>query len=781
MTSLLSDITSTVNTLRRRSTRESIRSIVSFRKDKSRKSSGYYPYSIYDQTMVPLILRDPDTTTKLLEVILDSPNGKRTLARLARTCRAMKEPALAVLWRELDSLIPILGLFPSEVLKRARKPGMGMTRPPRDADWNSVTKYGERVQRIAYDEILNNISPTVFPILEQHRPIPFIFPNLKHLTWRAESPAGLDRCSMFLNPQLETLSLDLVGRQPQLNVFLADMSSRLKLTSFSLFSSTSLPSSFSELLLPQDGLQKLVLMVPGALSSNVGRWIASLPQLKSLQLDLSGKSVIAVESFFEELRARSGDSTPSSVGTTDSGVFSGEEVDFSDIRKSALRLTGDLSSKGSFMHVRQLQLTGGVLEIAVFLKHLPSPLIQLELVIEDPPDKADWQDLSAMVCDRFGAALQSLRISATASSRFNDIVRSTSRGEPAANRLSLEHLTNLPALLRLDIDLPESVIFTAADISCLASACPNIEEVRLSPLARFPIPGGPPKLHLRSLAPLMRCKSLHTLAVVVNGTGGSPEVLSSREFSSDSLLRLHVGHSWISDFLHVTILLSHLTPRLETLKWFHERNRPGFIETNAKGWEKVYEALPHLQNMRLAEREFGPRVVEYILEPVVAPETAEKGVNATVLAIDQGVLARPQMKNSSMQFSPVLVDQTIDVKPNLCSASVQAIPQIFDVAIGATVSVVERSVEARQSTRSREVDATAPTSKSSAPPHILSPLILQHLSLWSILSFPKNIISLLFSPRYLLHSLMNNLRWQSPQKPQEDSNISMDNLQVRAH
>lgn len=76
--------------------------------------------------MFPVILRDPDATQKVLEAILDSPNGKRGLSRLARTCKAMSEPALNVLWRELDSLIPIIGLFPSPLMKRARKPGMGL-------------------------------------------------------------------------------------------------------------------------------------------------------------------------------------------------------------------------------------------------------------------------------------------------------------------------------------------------------------------------------------------------------------------------------------------------------------------------------------------------------------------------------------------------------------------------------------------------------------------------------------------------------------------------------
>ena len=76
--------------------------------------------------MFPLILRDPEATAKLLEAVLESPNGKRSLSRLARTFRELSKPALDILWRDLDSLIPIIGLFPGQLLKKARKPGLGL-------------------------------------------------------------------------------------------------------------------------------------------------------------------------------------------------------------------------------------------------------------------------------------------------------------------------------------------------------------------------------------------------------------------------------------------------------------------------------------------------------------------------------------------------------------------------------------------------------------------------------------------------------------------------------
>lgn len=484
---------------------------------------------------------------------------------------------------------------------------------------------------------------------------------------------------MFLNPGIQTVNLKAETKIPELNAFLTDMSSRTKLKGFSFNSSTNLPDAFTGLLAPQKGLEKVVLVAPGALSSGVGRWIASLPHLKCLQLDLTGRSPIAVEGFFDELRPRSGDSTPSSIGSTDSGIFS-DDLDFTEIRKSVMRLTGDLPSRGSFSKLRELHLTGEVANIAVFLKHLDSnSIVHLDIVIEDPPDNADWQDLSGLICDCFSDTLRTLRISATASSKFADLVRSTSRAEPPTKRLSLEQLMNLTNLIRLDIDLPDSIVFTPVDIECLAKACPNLEILRLCPLARFPPPHSP-KITLASLAPLtVHCKRLHTLAVVFNATPGSPSLLKSQMACSPSLLRFHVGHSWAADPLQISILLSHLMPRLESLKWFQEKSRGGFIEAHAKGWQSVSETLPHLQLLRLTEKSFLD-----IFEP---PEisTSEKSVDATVSLTTCGVQARPLSVDASIQISPILVSREVNAVQTTVAEFVDATIPSHEVGVQASV------------------------------------------------------------------------------------------------
>jgi hypothetical protein len=92
--------------------------------------------------MSPPVLRDVEATTRLLEIIQGTPNGSKTVARLARTCRAFNEPAMDVLWSELDSFLPLIGLFPAYIMKRARRPGLGLVRlvstPRHILSWRTV-------------------------------------------------------------------------------------------------------------------------------------------------------------------------------------------------------------------------------------------------------------------------------------------------------------------------------------------------------------------------------------------------------------------------------------------------------------------------------------------------------------------------------------------------------------------------------------------------------------------------------------------------------------------
>ncbi|KAI6107506.1 hypothetical protein EDD16DRAFT_1838502 [Pisolithus croceorrhizus] len=646
--------------------------------------------------MFATILRDPDAAKKLLDTIADSPTGRRSISRLARTCKAICEPALDVLWRELDSLLPLIALFPNNLLKRTRRPGLGLaSHSSHPEDWDRLLEYGKRVRRITYSETSSAISPAVFVTISDHSPVSYILPNLQQLVWKVESTAALEASTLFMNPELQSLVLEIGHKVPKLDAYLSKVCSLTQLTAFSFTSPTTLPQNFTDLLRSQNTLEKLSLVAPGALSRQVGHWAASLPALHSLELDLTGRSVIAVEGFFDDI-IPSGANTPSDT-TSNSSILSGDEIDFTEIRKSSLRLTGDLRHGGVFADLQHVALTGETSNIAVFLKHITSQLTSLELIIEDPPEMTDWQDLSFIICDRFGQSLRSLRITATGSSRFSELVRSTSRaGDPTSRHLPLQYLTSLACLVRLEIDLPESTLFRDEDLQCLAKACPNLEMLKLCPMARFSATSGP-GLSLEGVSFLTtNCRRLHTLWLVIDARRGSEETLASLEVSSRSLLRLHVGHSAVSDPLHTTILLSHLAPHLEILKWFHEKNRPGFVEAHAVGWQKVSDWLPHLQDVRLMER---ARVAAMKKPKVV---TKDQSVDATDKRI---------CEQRATQSTPSLVDRMTQVKPDLLSVFVDATPRCVETQVDATPQVYHKSVGAEPMKADAGVDATPPTVK----------------------------------------------------------------------
>jgi len=57
----------------------------------------------------------------LLDFILETAGGRSSIARLARTCKAISDPALDVLWKHIDGLTPLLRLMPSNLFRVTRR------------------------------------------------------------------------------------------------------------------------------------------------------------------------------------------------------------------------------------------------------------------------------------------------------------------------------------------------------------------------------------------------------------------------------------------------------------------------------------------------------------------------------------------------------------------------------------------------------------------------------------------------------------------------------------
>ncbi|KAG6371869.1 hypothetical protein JVT61DRAFT_8866 [Boletus reticuloceps] len=146
------------------------------------------PYSV-GTNGIPIRAYDPDT--------------RRTLAALARTCRAFTCPALDLLWRRLHSLEPLLWCFTSrEAIFSTRQP----LRPPSPADWVVIRHYACRIQYLEVHDVLALSSFFLGCV-------PFdtnLFPNLKVLKWNTRShiiPIDIKFMYPLLGPNLVVLDI----------------------------------------------------------------------------------------------------------------------------------------------------------------------------------------------------------------------------------------------------------------------------------------------------------------------------------------------------------------------------------------------------------------------------------------------------------------------------------------------------------------------------------------------------------------------------------------------
>ena len=456
-------------------------------------------------------------------------------------------------------------------------------------------------------------------------------------------------------------------------------------------------------------------MTPSVITPPVGRWLSSLQGLKSLQVDVADRSDSTVSTFFN--RTPRSILSPGSSSRSSSGNSSP-----SPSKIDGSMVIVDMRAFEQFPYLQHVNITGDITTVTTFLSNLNSPLQSIELALDEPKKEKEWRNLWSTISHQFGHTLRSLCVSASGASRFQDLIRATARGENSARRLSLYGLQDLHQLIRLELDLPESKVFLNEDLKHLSAACPNLEVAKLCPLSRWPQNHGAPKTTLVGLVPLVsKCRRLHTLQMPLNATGTSDDNIFNLAFSSSSLVRLHVGHSWISDSLQAAILLSHLAPRLESLKWFHERNRPGYIEANNVAWQKVSEILPQLQRLRMHERNQAQVVISQALSPQIQPRSItppppppppipRPRFDSPKVAKESKCIQTDSVvkKNFSMQAQPTLRHKSVSVRAVLCHTSVDATPCTVDSEVDAVPIVQDEGVDARPTMVEQAIETETP-------------------------------------------------------------------------
>ncbi|PVF99454.1 hypothetical protein CPB86DRAFT_285825 [Serendipita vermifera] len=132
-----------------------------------------------------------------LHVYFGGPLGtleRKTLAKLARVCRAWEEVALDALWREIPTVEPLFGLFPPSCMSGAhRHESVQFTRPLVPSDWIRFRHYSCRVYRISLLDTRWTrwtVDFKAFLSLSHFHPGGPILPNLQHWSWDTHRGAG---------------------------------------------------------------------------------------------------------------------------------------------------------------------------------------------------------------------------------------------------------------------------------------------------------------------------------------------------------------------------------------------------------------------------------------------------------------------------------------------------------------------------------------------------------------------------------------------------------------
>ncbi|KAG2076040.1 hypothetical protein BDR04DRAFT_1228453 [Suillus decipiens] len=134
----------------------------------------------------------------------DDTEGRVTMAGLARTCRAFKDPALDVLWAQLDSLDALVLCSGGS---RDRRNQTIWDRPLYSSDWRILENYAKRVRTLTISPDSETWHISTMRLLNCF-PLPGpLLPNLTKLNWLSDNEEYFPFLHCFCGPNLKTLKL----------------------------------------------------------------------------------------------------------------------------------------------------------------------------------------------------------------------------------------------------------------------------------------------------------------------------------------------------------------------------------------------------------------------------------------------------------------------------------------------------------------------------------------------------------------------------------------------
>lgn len=133
---------------------------------------------------------------------------RRTLARLARTCRTFSEPALDVLWAHIDTLAPVVACLLRHVWSRHRH-GLRLNGRILTSHWRDIEKYLTRVRALgkAGQSVMRTEDGLELVHTLCSHPWPSLLPRLEKLFWLGSNCEYPRLLLSLLTPTLTELHL----------------------------------------------------------------------------------------------------------------------------------------------------------------------------------------------------------------------------------------------------------------------------------------------------------------------------------------------------------------------------------------------------------------------------------------------------------------------------------------------------------------------------------------------------------------------------------------------
>ncbi|TFK31247.1 hypothetical protein BDQ12DRAFT_223783 [Crucibulum laeve] len=475
----------------------------------------------------------------------DNPTiSRQHLLWVTKTCRTWSEPALNVLWRELDSTYPLLLLIPSLKLVNGTYVFDG---PVEDNDILRFDSYARRVRCLSFrlPVDVNPVASHVYLVLQKlHHSTPLL-PGLLSVHFPNVDRAFVDVSGAFLfleTTTVKSIELDNVG------------------TNFEEFTRPFIATSARHI----PNLKRLILR--GQCSEEVLSYVSKYRKLQYLDLHpgryISG-DILEDLGTLPELTQLKLD-----MGSGQPPVSSSHR--YRSTAPSAL-----------FQELQKLHIIGSPVSVARFLAHyfVPKDLRTLTLEFTADPFNGDWMDSWRHCFDLISSvtSLRSLTVLEFAASH----VLSYALISPLSQLRNLEYLElSVTSLLTTDDELRDFVCSFAnlrvlflpnqsdqaslsfTSLQHISASCPKLEKLRLSLVANFDAPSDPD---------IIKNHKLKELLV------GGPH------------------YSWsIRQYVRTSRFLDALFPELQVIK--------GSGSSNAEEWEEIEHMVQTHQDVRRTAR-----------------------------------------------------------------------------------------------------------------------------------------------------------------------------------